>query len=369
MVKLYVDNLHLSYGENPILKGVSVQIEKGEIVVLLGPSGSGKTSLLRAIAGFETPKKGTIKIGDRIVFDGEKKIDVPAENRDLGLVFQSYALWPHRSVFDNVAYGLKLRKVSAAETRERTMSALSQLGLGQLAERFPHQLSGGQQQRVAIARALVYNPPVILLDEPLSNLDAKLRDEAKAWLRGLIVKLELSAVIVTHDQTEAMAIADNIVLLSNGVIEQAGGPVDIYHNPATFFSAEFFGNNNRVQGTFVETAGGGALAGDGFEALRGTARSSLKPGEKAIGIVRAERIGIVDKPGKNRIRLPLFQSMFVGDRWEHYFEKGGLNLRTYGNAPLAQGEHWLEVRPEDFWIFSRAGVGDLLPSHAPIAHS
>ena len=183
--KLRVDDLHLSYGDNAILKGVSMQLAQGEVVSLLGPSGSGKTTLLRAVAGLEAPHRGTIRIEDRPVFDASQQLEVPAERRNLGLVFQSYALWPHRTVAENVGYGLKLR--------QRVDAALGNLGLGHLGARLPHQLSGGQQQRVAIARALVYNPPVILMDEPLSNLDAKLREEARAWLRELILKMRLSS--------------------------------------------------------------------------------------------------------------------------------------------------------------------------------
>ena len=168
---LTVNDLHLDYGSgataNPILKGVSMHLQRGEVVALLGPSGSGKTTLLRAVAGLESPKAGTIDIGERRVFDGSQKMELPAEARNLGLVFQSYALWPHKTVFDNVAYGLKLRKMAARDIEGKVNEVLSQLGLGHLGQRFPHQLSGGQQQRVAIARALVYNPPVILLDEPL----------------------------------------------------------------------------------------------------------------------------------------------------------------------------------------------------------
>jgi ABC-type nitrate/sulfonate/bicarbonate transport system ATPase subunit len=209
MNELSVNDLHLDYGTgaaaNPILKGVSMHLQKGEVVALLGPSGSGKTTLLRAVAGLESPKAGTIHIGARQVFDGASKLEMPATARNLGLVFQSYALWPHKTVFDNVAYGLKLRKMAKGEIAAKVGDVLKQLGLGHLGERFPHQLSGGQQQRVAIARALVYNPPVILLDEPLSNLDAKLREEARAFLRELIVRLGLSALMVTHDQAEAMA--------------------------------------------------------------------------------------------------------------------------------------------------------------------
>src|SRR5215467_10538148 len=204
MAELIVKDVALRLGDNEILKGVSLTVPAGEVVALLGPSGSGKTTLLRAVAGLETPHGGSIAIGDRVFFDAARGIDLPAEQRGLGLVFQSYALWPHRTVLGNVSYGLKLRNVPDDQIRLRVHRALAQIGLLQLAERYPHQLSGGQQQRVALARALVYEPPVILLDEPLSNLDAKLREEARAWLRELIVSLDLSALLVTHDQTEAM---------------------------------------------------------------------------------------------------------------------------------------------------------------------
>src|SRR6266566_5150371 len=222
--QLVVEDLHLQYGDNPILKGVSMTLNPGEVVALLGASGSGKTTLLRSVAGLEQPSRGKISIGQAVLYDSEAGVDMAVEKRNLGLVFQSYALWPHRSVFDNVAYSLRLRGMAVSAIGQRVEQALTNLGLGALGQRFPHQLSGGQQQRVAIARALVYNPPVILMDEPLSNLDAKLRDEAKAWLRSLIRDLQLSAVVVTHDQSEAMAMADRIVLLSEGRIEQVGSP-------------------------------------------------------------------------------------------------------------------------------------------------
>ncbi|SUI36405.1 Maltose/maltodextrin import ATP-binding protein MalK [Serratia grimesii] len=222
MIELSVENLHLTYGDNPVLKGVSMDLKRGEVVSLLGPSGSGKTTLLRAVAGLEKPTQGRIIIGSNTVYNGSARSEIPAEERNLGLVFQSYALWPHKTVFENVAYPLKLRKVASAEINQRVQGVLDQLGLGHLGKRHPHQLSGGQQQRVAIGRALVYNPPVILLDEPLSNLDAKLREEARVFLRELIIKLGLSALMVTHDQNEAMAISDRILLLNNGENRTAG---------------------------------------------------------------------------------------------------------------------------------------------------
>ena len=349
--KLRVDDLHLSYGDNAILKGVSMQLAQGEVVSLLGPSGSGKTTLLRAVAGLEAPHRGTIRIEDRPVFDAATRLELPAEKRNLGLVFQSYALWPHRTVFDNVAYGLKLRKVGSGEIRTRVDTALKNLGLGALGARLPHQLSGGQQQRVAIARALVYNPPVILMDEPLSNLDAKLREEARAWLRELILKMRLSALVVTHDQNEAMAMSDRILLLNNGVIEQQGVPQDLYGHPATLFVADFMGSNNKVEGKVVERRGDSALlAGDGWQ-LWGDAKGAAAAGSAATGMVRLERVRLAGGAGANVVKLPLVTSMFLGDRWEHLFHRGDLRLRAYGPVALPAGEQWLEIAPETFWIF------------------
>src|SRR6185437_9304337 len=322
MAELTVSDLHLKYGDSPILKGVSMELNRGEVVSLLGPSGSGKTTLLRAVAGLEAPTRGTIAIGAKKVFDGAAGVDIPAEARNLGLVFQSYALWPHKTVSDNVAFGLRLRKVPSAEIDSRVKKALSELSLGHLGARFPHQLSGGQQQRVAIARALVYNPPVILMDEPLSNLDAKLREEARAWLRTLILKLGLSALVVTHDQTEAMAMSDKILLLNSGRIEQQGTPEDLYNRPQTQFTAEFMGSNNHLPGHVREIADGRALLeGEGWR-LWGTARGALKAGDAATGIIRLERTRIANGAGNNRVRTELVTGMFLGDRKENLFKLG-----------------------------------------------
>jgi iron(III) transport system ATP-binding protein len=351
MAELTVENLHLAYGTNPILKGVSMQLNRGEVVSLLGPSGSGKTTLLRAVGGLESPHKGTIRIGEKLVFDGDKGVEVPAEARNLGLVFQSYALWPHKTVADNVAFGLKLRKVSDADIATRVKRALEELSLGHLAERFPHQLSGGQQQRVAIARALVYNPPVILMDEPLSNLDAKLREEARAWLRELIMQMQLSALVVTHDQSESMAMSDRILLLNNGVIEQQGTPQEMYGSPQTLFTADFMGSNNRMQGQVAEIRDGAALlSGEGWK-LWGVARPSARSGAAGTGMIRLERVRVAEGPGENRIQPELTTSMFLGDKWEHVFRLGETMLRAHGPAPLERGHHWLELPRKDLWVF------------------
>jgi len=349
--QLVVENLHLAYGTNQILQGVSMTLHPGEVVALLGASGSGKTTLLRSVAGLEQPNQGRIAIGDRVLYDSAAGIDLPVEKRNLGLVFQSYALWPHRSVFDNVAYGLRLRRTNAAEIDKRVNEALANLGLGALAKRLPHQLSGGQQQRVAIARALVYNPPVVLMDEPLSNLDAKLREEARAWLRELIVRLNLSALVVTHDQTEAMAMADKILLLNSGRIEQQGTPEEMYSRPQTQFTAEFMGSNNHLPGRVSQLVDGRAmLEGEGWR-LWGAARGTLRVGANATGVIRLERTRIANGSGDNRLRTALVTGMFLGDRKENLFELGALRLRCYGDVHASDGGCYLELPADDLWIF------------------
>jgi len=353
MNKLVVENLHLQYGDNPILKGVSMTLSPGEVVALLGASGSGKTTLLRSVAGLEQPSQGKIAIGESVLYDSAAGVDMPVEQRSLGLVFQSYALWPHKTVFENVAYGLRLRNTSGADIDRRVTEALNNLGLGHLAQRLPHQLSGGQQQRVAIARALVYNPPVVLMDEPLSNLDAKLREEARAWLRELIVRLHISALVVTHDQTEAMAMSDRILLLNFGVIEQQGTPEEMYNRPQTQFTAEFMGSNNHLPGKVSQVADGRALLeGEGWR-LWGVTRGELKPGDTATGIIRLERTQIANGAADNRVRTELVTGMFLGDRRENLFKLGELRLRCYGTAPAA-GECWLELPRESLWVFPAA---------------
>ncbi len=351
MAELIVKDVALRLGDNEILKGVSLAVPAGEVVALLGPSGSGKTTLLRAVAGLETPHRGSIAIGDRVFFDAARGIDLPAEERGLGLVFQSYALWPHRTVFDNVAYGLKLRGVSVEEIKRRVEKTLSQIGLGHLAARYPHQLSGGQQQRVAIARALVYEPPVILLDEPLSNLDAKLREEARAWLRTLIVTLGLSAIHVTHDQVEAMAIADRIVLLDAGLIAQEGPPTALYNEPSKLFSAEFMGSNNRLEGKLVENSGGKATIEVMGERLTGLSRTKAAAGEKATGVIRIERVHCASSPGPNRVKMELKAPMYLGERWELVFARDNVTVRAYAMAPLEPGDHFVEFPTDALWVF------------------
>ena len=355
MTKLAVHNVNLSYGNVDVLKGVSFKLNPGEVVSLLGASGSGKTTLLRAVAGFEQPREGSILLDGKALYDSAANINLPAEQRSLGLVFQSYALWPHKTVEDNVGYGLMLRKIAKAEIASRVQTALDNLGLGHLGKRYPFQLSGGQQQRVAIARALVYNPPVILLDEPLSNLDAKLREEARAWLRELIVSMNLSALCVTHDQTEAMAMSDRILLLRNGRIEQEGTPAELYGAPKSQYTAEFMGSNNRVRGKVASVGGDQVtLAGEGWR-IAGKRIDPLAPGADADLIVRLEKVVVTDTPVPNSLAAKLVTSMFLGDRWEYLFTGAGLRFRAFGTEPRQPGmEYWVAFPEEACWVFAAA---------------
>jgi iron(III) transport system ATP-binding protein len=355
--RLVVEGVHKRLGPNDVLRGVSFTMAPGEIVALLGPSGSGKTTLLRQIAGLDHPDRGRIVLGDAVLFDAAAAIAVPAEDRRIGLVFQSYALWPHRTVLDNVAYGLKLRGVRGAERRERVDRILGQLGLGGLSGRWPHELSGGQQQRVALARALVYDPRLLLLDEPLSNLDAKLREEARAWLRELIHRLGIAAVMVTHDQVEALAVANRIVLLERGVVAQQGAPEEIYGRPVSLFAAEFMGTNNRLPGVVASRRGDSArLRGEGFE-VTGTVRGDVAPGEAAVAVVRLESTRLLPRPEPGALEVRLEAALYLGERWDYLFRAGAARLRLWADAAPGQGPFWIGLPPDAVWIFPAPAGG------------
>ncbi|MCC7348272.1 MAG: ABC transporter ATP-binding protein [Variibacter sp.] len=255
-----IDHVTFGYGGTPVLDDVVLEVAEGEFFAFLGPSGSGKTTLLRLIAGFGTPTAGRILIGGRDV------TRLPPWSRNVGMVFQSYALWPHMTVAKNVAFGLERRRLARVEIARKVEAALALVGLSAYADRRPAQLSGGQQQRVALARTLVIEPAVLLLDEPLSNLDAKLRTDMRAEIRGLQRKLGLTAIYVTHDQEEANAIADRLAVLDGGKIQQIGAPLELYDNPANRFVATFLGTANLVEGRLGPD---GAFTGEGGIAVAG----------------------------------------------------------------------------------------------------
>ncbi|MFO1059242.1 MAG: ABC transporter ATP-binding protein [Dongiaceae bacterium] len=353
MPDLVVSDVAVRLGGLEILKGVSFTAQPGGIVALLGASGSGKTTLLRCVAGLERPERGRIAVGDRVLFDAARGIDLPAERRGLGLVFQSYALWPHKSVFENVAYGLRLRRVPRAEIAGRVEQALARLDLAGLGGRYTHQLSGGQQQRVAIARALVYEPPVILLDEPLSNLDAKLREEARAWLKTLIRDLGLTALCVTHDQVEAMSLADRLLLLRDGRAEQQGSPKEIYAAPQSLFAAEFMGSNNRIEGRLEPAAAGRARLRVEDVVLEGLWQGAgvPQPGAPAVGVIRLERVRLADSPGPGRVPMRLETAMYLGERYELALRRGTWVARAFAAEPPDSAELLVELPAEALWIY------------------
>jgi ABC-type Fe3+/spermidine/putrescine transport system ATPase subunit len=249
MAFIKVENLLKRFGTTVAVNHIHLEVKKGEMLTLLGPSGCGKTTTLRCIAGLEKPDGGDILIDGRPMFS---KGFVPPSQREIGMVFQNYAVWPHLRVFDNVAYGLKIQKLSKNIIKEKATEALESVGLTGLGKRYPGQLSGGQQQRVALARALVRNPKVLLLDEPLSNLDAKLREKMRFEIKSLVRRMHITSVYVTHDQAEAMVISDRIAVMDSGNIVQVGPPEEIYTKPANRFVADFIGTTNFIPGEIAE---------------------------------------------------------------------------------------------------------------------
>src|SRR6184192_150063 len=287
-----VDRLEIYYGNVPAVRGVSFDVLPGEQLTLLGPSGCGKTTTLRAIAGLEKPTAGEIRIGGSPVFASSTSLNVPAERRWLSMVFQSYAIWPHMSVFDNVAYGLRVRRRPEAEVVTRVREALDLVQLGELDDRSASKLSGGQQQRVALARAFVFSPSVLLFDEPLSNLDAKLRAEMRVELKELQRRLDITSVYVTHDLEEALAISDRVIVMNNGGIEQVGTPGEIYDRPRNTFVADFVGSANLIRGRRrpdLEHNGLVVIQTSGGALVHGTASGQPSGGE-ALMAVRTVRL-------------------------------------------------------------------------------
>ena len=279
MATVTIKHVTKAFGDNVVLKEFNETFGDGEFITLLGPSGCGKTTMLRIIAGFEKPTSGELYIDDRLVSGG--KTFIPPEKRGIGMVFQSYAVWPHMNVFDNVAYPLTIQKASKADIKKSVERVLDIVHLSQYAQRLPNQLSGGQQQRVALARALVAAPKLLLLDEPLSNLDAKLRESMRFEIKEIQRQLGITVVYVTHDQTEAMAMSDRIFLINRGVVQQSGTPQEIYNTPANQFVADFLGKVDFFKGVaepgriVLPALGGQAIPYDGER--RGKVDVAIRP--------------------------------------------------------------------------------------------
>ena len=291
-----VDHLGKYFGAEKAVNDVSLSVGEGEFVTLLGPSGCGKTTTLRCIVGLERPNAGEIRIGGDTVASAERDIYLNPEDRNIGMVFQSYAVWPHMTVFDNVAYGLRVRRASSAVLQQKTTRALELVGLDHVADRYATKLSGGQRQRVALARAIVYEPRVVLFDEPLSNLDAKLREQMRTELVRLQKEVGITSVYVTHDQAEALSMSDRIIVMNKGVIQQVGDPETIYSSPANSFVANFIGVVNLMEGVLSGRSGDynnlEIPIGNGREPMRiqAVGGEGAREGQKLILSLRPEDI-------------------------------------------------------------------------------
>ena len=329
---LFLENLVKEFvgrgGEGKVraVDRANINIEKGEFITLLGPSGCGKTTTLRLIAGFEFPTEG------RIVLDGEVINDLPPNQRDMAMVFQSYAIFPHLSVFENIAYGLKIRRLSADVIKEKVRRVLDLTELTGLENRAPNALSGGQQQRVALARALIMEPKVLLMDEPLSNLDAKLREVMRTEIRRIQQTLGITSVYVTHDQIEAMTLSDRIVVMNRGRIEQIGPPTEIYRRPRTAFVADFIGQANFVEAT-VQSLNGATVAVEVFGQTLNVSNpdQTVQPGQKVNMVIRPEAIQVVEQGGQYRgvVRW----ASYLGSLIEYDIEVAGHMLSIANSDP------------------------------------
>ena len=348
MSTVTIRNVNKIFDKEPVIKDFNAEIKDGEFITLLGPSGCGKTTLLRMIAGFHKPTNGSISIAGQVVSD--EKTFVPPEKRGIGMVFQTYAVWPHMNVFDNIAYPLKIQKEKKEDIKREVEDILEIVHLKQYELRMPSQLSGGQQQRVALGRALVAKPKLLLLDEPLSNLDAKLRESMRFEIKEIQKRLGITVIYVTHDQVEAMTMSDRVFLLNNGIVQQVGSPLEIYRHPVNQFVANFVGKANFLKGT----------AGNGFIAITGTPQKIPYSGTLTGNVVltlRPENIKIV--PEKADLTGTIKTMYYLGNENDCRIDLGGVSLRvisdphTFDN--MTQGQS-LNLKIQDELIFADNGT-------------
>ncbi len=352
MTRIAVEGLTRRFGTAAAIDHVDLSIPSGELYFLLGPSGCGKTTFLRLLAGFLDPDEG------RVLFDGRDVTRVPPEKRNAGMVFQSFALWPHMTVMENVAYGLRVRRVPAAQRRERALSALRSVHMEALADRKPAELSGGEQQRVALARALVIEPQVLLLDEPLSNLDAALRHEMRQEIRRICRETSITTVYVTHDQVEALSMADTIAVLRAGRVVQIDAPAALYGRPRSRFVAAFVGETNLIEATVERGHGEAVRLATSAGPLLGKANGRrLAPGDRVTCSIRPESARLRTKPGppgdgSSALRGRLTGSVFLGQTTQHAVELTGIGTFKVSElgAPVwsaADGDVTVEIGADD----------------------
>jgi putative spermidine/putrescine transport system ATP-binding protein len=348
MTKLKLDGLQKHYGTVAAVKGIDLDVAEGELVSLLGPSGCGKTTTLRCVAGFELPT------GGRITFDGNEVTMLPPERRDIGMVFQNYALFPHMTVRENLRFGLEMRKVDAASMERRVADVLGMVQLTSMETRYPRQLSGGQQQRVALARALVIEPKLLLLDEPLANLDAKLRDEMRFFIRSLQKRVGITTLYVTHDQAEAMVMSDRIVVMFDGLIHQVGGARDIYDRPATRQVASFIGLSNFVTGRVAGRDGSLWRLETSFGTISCGAGIAPGAGSPATAMVRPEAIDLSAAPVAGAFPGRVSERFFLGNLVDYRITMSDgtlLQVQQPATAAFAPGDEVHATLPaERAWL-------------------
>jgi iron(III) transport system ATP-binding protein len=360
MPDLIVEKLYKRFRDVVAVDHVSFTVRDGEFLTLLGPSGCGKSTTLFAIAGLDRPDSGLIRVGETTFFDSATGDFIVPEQRHCGMVFQSYALWPHMTVYENLAFPLRLRKVPKEVRNERIHEILRLVELEPYKDRYPHQLSGGQQQRVALGRALIYSPTILLLDEPLSNLDAKLRERARSWLKGIQSKLGITTVYVTHDQTEALALSDRIAVMREGRICQIGTPQDIYSSPTEPFVADFIGTSNFLRGQTVDVGEGSTIDVN----LEGTDQvlqiktgKSFAVGTPVIISVRPEKVQILDRSGTalptgNCLEAKVVDRIYLGACYRYRLQIDHMLVRIETEAELSAETVWILLPSDACAVFA-----------------
>ncbi len=351
MAELKIENLCKHFGAVKAVDNVNLTVKDGEFLTFLGPSGCGKSTTLFAVAGLDTPTSGRISLDDTVFYDHAKNTVVAPERRNCGLVFQSYALWPHMTVKGNLSFPLEIRKVKKSQRQGLIVEALKLVEMEDYINRYPHELSGGQQQRVALARTLVYEPHLLLLDEPLSNLDAKLRNRARRWLKELQRRLSLTTIYVTHDQSEALALSDRIAVMNNGKFVQIGTPEEIYRNPADAFVADFIGASNFLEGKVVRGSDTEVVVqmGNGSEVIA-SSRQALPQGCDVQVALRPEDIHFVHNgdavpAGQNVITGEITGRDYLGARFQYVLDLAGSEIRMEIEDDLQPGQTRISFAP------------------------
>ena len=367
MANLNISNMTKSYGNTVAVDDVSFEVKDGEMLTLLGPSGCGKTTTLRVVAGLEKPEGGEVYLGDRLLCSIEKRVIVPPNKRGMGMVFQSYAVWPHMTIFENIAFPLKLQKLPMARIKEMVTQVLALVGLQDIEEnRGATLLSGGQQQRVALARALVFTPEVLLLDEPLSNLDAKLRAQMRLELKSLQQRIGITCIFVTHDQLEAMVLSDRLAVMNHGKIEQLGTPRELYETPKSKFVVDFIGQANHLSGEALEDSSGGKClvrttkteTKTEGEVLHGVALENISQGREVTLLIRPEDITLHRQHPGERINLLSAKVKIVsylGDQMHYVLSLGDETLDVF-TPPSQKLGPWdtvfVELDPKALWVWA-----------------